>query len=196
MIQGLSKREKILLFAAALVLILYLAIQFAILPLMSRYVEALQERNYLRTVQAKVDADIADRPNIEAEHQNAQQRFESIKQLYPILVPNEEIVTDLTNMCITNGLSPTRLNITSPPYPAGTDENADGTASESLFTVITATMNVSGSYTSLTRLLDEVDSKQYVRVTNMTYTVNRPDENNTPTPSTITLNFELTYINP
>ena len=46
--QGLSKREKFLLFAAGLVLILYLAIQFVILPLASRYMEGIQERNNLR----------------------------------------------------------------------------------------------------------------------------------------------------
>jgi len=191
MVQNLSKREKILLFSAALLVILYLSIQFVILPLITSYISKLDERSHLRTVQSRVDADIANKSTIEAEHKDAEQRFESVKQQYPLLVSNEEVVTILNNLCIINGLSPSRLNITSPPYPAQTEG-----AEELLFTIITATMNVSGFYQSLVSLLDEVDTKQFIRVTNMNYTVNRQSDSALPTPSTITLNFELTFVNP
>ena len=193
MIQGLSKREKILLFSAGLVVVLYLSIQFVILPLASRYIDSVTERNHLREEQAKVDADIAQRPAIESENAEANRRFDELKQEYPLLVPNEEVVTTLTNLCILNGLSPSRLNITSTP-PTAQKEGEDTAASQ--FTVITATVNVSGSYESLTKLLDEVDTKQYIRISNMSYSVNRQRDPTEPTTSSVTLNFELTYTNP
>ena len=192
MVNSLSKREKILLFSAALVVILYLAIQFAILPLMRNYVNGIEERDHLRSVQRSVDADIDNKTNIENTHKDAVQRFDAIKQEYPLLVPNEEVVTTLNLLCITNGLSPSRLNITSPPYPTPSE---DGEEEENLFTVITATVNVTGTGGGLTSLLDEVDTKQYIRVTNMSYSLIRDAETSVANAS-ITLNFELTYVNP
>jgi len=194
MINSLSKREKILLFGAGLLVILYLAIQFAILPLMRNYVEGIEERNHLRLLQRKVDEDIRDKSTIENTHKDAEQRFDRIKQEYPLLVPNEEVVTTLNLLCITNGLSPTRLNITTPPYPTASDDS-EGTEETSLFTIITATVNVTGTYLALVQLLDEVDSLQYIRITNMSYSLIRDTESIVPTAS-ITLNFELTYVNP
>ena len=204
MVQGLSKREKVLLFAAGLLVVLYLSIQFAILPLMTRHMNAVQERNNLRTEQARVDDDIRNSAAIESAHSDAVKKFDDIKKEYPLLVPNEEVVTILTNLCITNGLSPTRLNITSPPYPtapaAGSGSGDDATP-ESLFTIITATVNATGAYTSMTSLLDEVDSKQFIRITNLSYSVQRQQTTDPtqPTPTnqdTIALNFELTFVNP
>ena len=199
MIQGLSKREKILLFAAGLVVILYLSVQFVILPLATRYVSSLSERDHLRTEQAKIDADINNKAAIENENREANQRFEAIKKEYPLLVPNEEVATILTNLCITNGLSPSMLSI-SPPPTATTQTTQEGEEqSESLFTIITATINVSGTYNSLTRLLDEVDEKQFIRITNMTYREQRQqndDAINVLPETDVTLNFELTFVNP
>lgn len=204
MVQGLSKREKVLLFAAGLLVVLYLSIQFAILPLMTRHMNAVQERNNLRTEQARVDDDIRNSAAIESAHSDAVKKFDDIKKEYPLLVPNEEVVTILTNLCITNGLSPTRLNITSPPYPtapaaSGSEgDTADATTAtpESLFTIITATVNATGSYESLTKLLDEVDTKQYIRITTMSYSVNRQRDPTEPTTTSVTFNLELTYVNP
>jgi len=198
MIQGLSKREKILLFAAGLVVVFYLSIQFVILPLATRYVTSLDERNHLREEQARVDADIAQKPAIESENAEANRRFTELKQEYPLLVPNEEVVTTLTNLCILNGLSPSMLNITSKPPAASTGE--DGSESEetdvSQFTIIEATVNVSGSYESLTKLLDEVDTKQYIRIATMSYTVNSQISEIEQPESSVILNFVLTYTNP
>ena len=115
--QGVSKREKILLFSMGLLLILYLCIQFVILPLANRYFEGRQQRDNLISEKHRVEADINNRPAIESENREAGQRFEAIKSEYPLLVPNEEVDTILTNLCILNGFRVSGFRVTSPTPP-------------------------------------------------------------------------------
>jgi len=188
--KGLSKREKMLLFAVGLLVIIYLAIQFAIIPLADRYTTGVEERSSLTTERWFVDADISNLPSIRESNATASEQFEQIKLEYPLLIPNEEIDPILTNLCINNGLKPTSLNFTGSTL-APESENAEQAA---LFTIVSVTMTVTGNYNSILRLLDDVDSKQYMRITNLGYASNRQTE--TPDDSTITLAFELTFINP
>jgi len=191
--QGLSKREKILIFSAALIALFYLAIQFAILPLISRYNIGIAERDRLAAEKSAVEFDISSRPIIENQNQTAIERFEEIKQEYPLLIPNEEIVNTLTDLCLRNGLRPTMLNIVPPDAPRR-GSNQPETPVSPLFTVITANMNVTGAYSSLLNLLDEVESLQYMRITNLGYSAGRRADSESE--DSITLTFELTYINP
>jgi len=185
--QGLSKREKILLLSVGLVALVYLAIQFAILPLITRYTDDLRERDSLVIEERMVRNDINNINNIRATNADAIEQFELIKKEYPLLVPNEEIDPVLTNLSITNGLRPSRLQFTG-------SESAPQGAQEPLFTIVTVSMNVTGSYRSLLSLLDEVDKMQYIRITNLGYATNR--QSDAPDDSSITLTFELTYVNP
>ena len=193
--QELSKREKILFFSAGLLVLLYLAVQFAILPLARRYVEGLQMRDFVIQEKADVQADFNNKSTIESSNKNADERFLAIKQQYPLLVPNEVVDTTLTNLSIKSGLSPMGFSIKTPSansqVAAGAEEQD---AAAGLFTVVNATMNVTGTYASITNLLDSVDEMQYIRVTNLNYTTNRQDE--TSNVGLITIDFELTYITP
>jgi len=193
---NISKREKILLFAVALLVILYLSIQFAIIPLATRYFDGLDQRSYLAQEKYEADDKLHNSQIIQMENEDAQKRFEDIKQEYPLLVPNEEIDTLLTNLCLKHYLRPTSLRISLPPEPtppAEGEEPAEETP-EALFTVVTATMLVTGKYESLSSLLDEVDTKQFIRITKLGYTASRPED--PPETSRINIVFELTYVNP
>ena len=201
--QGLSKREKILLGILILVGMLYLSIQFLILPLVARYMDDIQERNTLTTERARVDENISIKELLVRENEDAGQRFEAIKQEYPLLIPNEEIDTFLTNLCFKNYLRPTSLNIaiptapTPPPPPAEGVEGEEGTQEpvEGLFTIVTATMQLTGTYNALGRLVEEVDAMQHVRITNLSFTANQSEEDPSDI-GRISLDFELTYVNP
>jgi len=200
MSQGLSKREKILLFSACLLVIFYLSIQFVILPLATRYVDGLDERRVVRSEAQAVRADIANRTAIMSENQAANERFDDIRSDYPELVPNDEVHNTLTHLCLMNGLNPTRLTIVSPPpsiiaaNEGATPEQAEQAAIDGLFTIITASMQVNGNFDSLKKLLNAVDKEQYIRITNVGFAANRDNEGIEN--STMTLNFELTYVNP
>ena len=201
--QGLSKREKILLGILLLVGILYLSIQFLILPLVARYMDDLQERNSLASEKARVEENFRNEALLERENEDASQRFEAIKQEYPLLIPNEEIDTFLTNLCFKNYLRPTSLSIampTAPTPPPPPTEGVEGEEStqepvEGLFTIVTATMQLTGTYNALGRLVEEVDRMQHVRITNLSFTANQSEEE-TSDIGRISIDFELTYVNP
>ena len=201
MIQNLSKREKILLFVVAMILILYLAIQFAIVPLYNRYFDDIDERNDLRYESSIVEMEIANISTIRQSHVSAQEQLLRIKQEYPLLIPNEEIDPILTNLCLSNGLIPSTLLFTGSfgapvieeeePAPNREEKKEEP---EYLLTIVTVSMNVTGSYRSLLGLLAEVDSLQYIRITNLSYAV--PRQTGAPDDSRISITFELTYVNP
>ena len=193
MIQNLSKREKILLFAAALLVIFYLAFQFAILPLFNRYMDDLDERNNLSIERMMVEHSISRKAEIRQSHTTAQEQFDRIKQEYPLLIPNEEIDPVLTNLCLSNDLIPSTLRFIG---SVGIPE-AKGTAGgehDYLLTLVNVSMNVTGSYRSLLGLLEDVDSMQYIRITSLSYAAVR--QAGAAEDSRIAITFELTYVNP
>ena len=193
----LTKREKILLFSAVLLVFVYLAFQFGFLPLYERYSEAQSVHERLSEVRATGDRNIANRNAIIEANNNAHIRLEGLLRDYPLLVPNEEVDTTLTHLCLRNMLRPSMLRITRPPpHEPGSQSGPNGDDAQNneppVFTVITAAMNVSGTYASLMNLFDEVDTMPYIRITNVSYSESRDESDD----ASISLTFELTYINP
>ena len=191
---GLTKREKILIFSAGLVALFYLVFQFGFLPMYSRYAEAQAERERLAEEKAKVEANIIHEPSIVDANRDARDRYDQIKQDFPLLAADEEIDAVLTNLCVSNNLIPTSLAINRPDaVTTQKKQNEEEDAGQPLFTVITVSMNVTGSIPSLIGLLDDLEQLPYIRLANVSYSEGRGDEINK---GSIKLTFELTYINP
>jgi hypothetical protein len=188
--QGLSKREKALLLAVGLLIMVYLAVQFAILPLADRYIEARQTRDFLTEELHTVEMDIASKPAIIESHTAAGERYEELKLEYPTLVPDEEIDALLTDLLLSHNLQPRRLNWTMPKAP----QSGEGESTSSVFTIVSATVHIYGSFNSLLQLLDEVDSMQHARITNLNYTMHNQQDNTNL--SSMTIDFELMFIAP
>jgi len=192
--QGLTKREKILLLSAALLVLFYLSFQFGFIPMYERYTDGQAERDVLAFEKATVEENLANRQSIVDTNNNARQQLDMLKQDFPLLVPNEEISTVLTNLALTNNLSPSALNITRPPDPPRSTENDGQETTGPLFTVVTVTMSVTGNFSSILGLVDDVDKLAYISIINMSYSESRnPEESGF---GSIALTFELTYINP
>jgi len=191
--QELSKREKILIFCAAVLALFYLAFQFGFLPMYTRYTEALAERERLAEEKAIIEENIANKPSIVDDNNNAREQFDFIKQDYPLLAADEEIDVVLTDLCVSNGLIPTMLRIDRPPDPVQGAKKDEQDTEQQLFTVITVVMNVTGNIPSLLGLLDDIDGLPYIRISKMNYSENRRDDTNL---GGFQLTFELTYINP
>ena len=173
---GLTKREKILLFGAGLVLILYLSIQFAIIPLSNTYRTATEERDRLRHERDTHDMEARMLPDLRIRSTETRERFYELTSGYPTIVENEEIDFKLTTLSNRHNLSPVSLRITPqpPPPPAPEPEDGEDVYIPDLptFTKSTVQMNVVGSYASLMRLLDEVSSIEYIRLTDVNYSKN------------------------
>ena len=208
---GLSRREKILLFSLGLVALIYLAIQFVIIPLATRYSDGIDERERLRSEKAIHEIEVANLPSLRDQHTAARERFELLTRGYPENVPNEIIDNRwLTPICNNNNMSIVSLRFAQreetplrPPtdQPTTVRYQEDGTPIEEIpevepmpvFTKVTAFMNVTGSYQSLLRLIDEVDSTEFLRLTGTGYADSR--EGIFSDSSSISLTFEVTLVN-
>jgi len=200
---GITKREKILLFGAGLVLILYLSIQFAILPLSNAYNTGIEERDRLRSERDAHDMEASMLPNLRTRSTETRERFYSFTSGYSIIVPNELTDQRLTSLCNANNMRITSLRfaprMVAPPTPLQYDdegnlieeEEEDETDYYPVFTYVTAFMNLTGTYSSLLNLIDEVIATEYIRLTSVSYTRNVQESIEA---STISLTFEVTYL--
>jgi len=197
---GITKREKILLFGAGLVLILYLSIQFAIIPLSNAYNTALDQRDQLRTERDAHDMEASVLPGLRNRSTETRERFYELTSGYPMLVPNELTDQRLTSLCGENNMRIVSLRFSPrpvvPPTPPQYDdegniiEEDEDTHYYPIFTYVTAFMNVTGNYSSLMNLIDEVVETTYIRLTSASFTRNFTE----PEMSTISLTFEVTYL--
>jgi len=186
---ALTKREKILLFAVGLIAILYVSIQFVILPLSNRYSEGIADRDRLNIEKSSHDMEAATLPSLRDRNVEAHFKFSELIEDYPIIEPNEIIDKMLTTLVNNNNLRPTSLRFAPrdepPPPPAG-----QAPAPE--FIKVTAQMNVVGSYISLVRLMDEVSNITFMHLTTIGFTQNR--QLGLEDQSSINLTFELTFV--
>jgi len=201
---SITKREKILLFSVGMVAIVYFAIQFAIIPMSTRYTTGISERGRLTDEKAAHEMEVNTLPALRERKTEAYQRFDELTAGYPTIVENEEIDHMLTSLSNRNNLSPISLRITPRPAPAPATVNGEngenGTAAEngteqydpSLpdFTKSTVQMNVIGSYQSLMRLIDEVNRIQYIHLTSVGFAENiiMPDQ------ARISMTYEITFL--
>jgi len=186
--QGLSKREKIMLLVLGLLALLYVAWQFAFVPLYDNYTEAKMERDRLRLEREILELKILRLTSIEEANKLANDEYADITKDYPLLISNDEIDTLLTNLVLGVGMDIRSIRI----FPAPSD------ADSVLFTIMGVTMSLEGSYTMLLHLLDEVEVIPNISITTMSFSENRntaADDAARGT-GTISIGFELMYITP
>jgi len=192
---GMTKREKIMLFTVGSIAIIYLAIQFLIIPLSTRYSEGLSERGRLNDEKAAHEIEVATLPLLRERQAEAYTNFDELTAGYPVIVENEEIDQMLTTLSIRNVLRPTSLRITPRPALAPAPEPEDGeegyTPSLPEFTKATVQMTVVGHYNSMLRLLNDVSNKEYMRLTNLSFN----DNKSIPELSRVSLTYEITFLN-
>ena len=98
--QELSKREKILIFCAAVLALFYLAFQFGFLPMYTRYTEALAERERLAEEKAIIEENIANKPSIVDDNNNAREKFDFIIFLTPQIIANIDQMREATKQAL------------------------------------------------------------------------------------------------
>ena len=197
---GISKREKIMLFGAGLILILYLAIQFAIMPLSNAYNTGIEERDRLRSEKEAHDMEAAILPSLRIRSTETRERFYELTSGYSTIVPNELTDQRLTSLVGTNNLRVESLRFSPRPVapltPPQYDNDGnliveDKTDFFPALTYVTAFMSLVGSYDSLMNLIDEVGDTEYIRLTSVSLTRRYRDSIDV---STISLTFEVTYL--
>lgn len=184
MIKNLSKREKILMFSALLLLITYLVVQFAIYPMFTRYTSAGAELLHLEGERFDVEMNIANLPLTRDLNDSVHERLDALRAAYPKLVPNEDIDVLMTGLVLRHNLSPTLLNISRPPA------QADDETEFEFFTHVTVTMNLIGSLDSLQGLVREVKNTNFMRIISLSHS----ESTEATALSTQSITFELLYV--
>lgn len=210
--QKLTKREKILLFSLGVVAVVFLAVQFIIMPLANRYNTGIEEREHLRSEKALHEIEVASLPSLRQQNIDSRERFEKLTSGYPENVPNEIIDNRwLTPLCNFNQLSIISLRFAQrdelppPPPPTQPDrvsyQDPDAPEEEvyvpeprPVFIKVTAFMNATGTYQNLLHLIDDVSNTEYLRLTNVGFTDDLQG-NLSELGSTISLTFEVTMLN-
>jgi hypothetical protein len=193
---GLSKREKTLLFCVGLIALVYISFQFGIYPLYTRYIAGQDEQARLADEITFFEINLTNELAIRGGNRAAHEEFEALKQAFPPRMPNEAIDSILTGMCLRNGLSPTMLRITevdAPQESPAPNSSGEQEAAVPIFVIVTANMNLAGEYSALVDLLDEVESIEHIRLTQVSYS--EPSRIVSQGSANISLVFELTMLN-
>jgi len=160
---GLSSKEKRLLLTAAFLGIFYLAFQFGFTPLYNEYKEKSEEYDRLIEEQARVQATLATAAIVREAHENAAADYKKIEADYLLVGADTDLSRMLTNLCRDNGLESLGLSFAD---PAALRLPGSGEMEPAFYTV-SASMNVSGSYADIRRLLDVVYEDNNVRITRL-----------------------------
>jgi len=197
---GISKREKILLFVVGIIAILYVSIQFVILPLSERYNTGLRERETLITEVHAHELAVGNLPLLRERYDETYERFDSLTSGYPRLVPNEETDRMLTTRLLNNNFNISSLRFAprpAAPPPPIIDHDDDGKPIYGeprfdVFTKVTVFINATGTYEDFLQVLSEVSNTEYLRLTNVSF--QRGWMAAIDNAATISLTFEVTYL--
>jgi hypothetical protein len=193
--QELTKREKILFFSMLVIAVIYVSVQFGILPMYNRYLDNVTERHRLQEDKVNVDYSIAGKPSVIEFYNTASERYAAAKADYPLLVPTDVVHTILTDLCWSSrlGVGSLRMNVLNDASDSSYDEEEG--SPPPVFATVNAVMEVVGTPAALMSLLDAVDKITHIRVTNSTYIVFRTRDAEILDLGEITIHFELMYLN-
>lgn len=208
---GLNKREKIMILGAAIFVLIFLSFNYMIIPLNKQYIQKTEEYDSLDMERELVESKFNNEALTYVGHQRGEEAFNEIKKDYPFVMPNEQLDSILTKICLDNRLTPVTLGISDAEdfvlkkpdeeteeeveeenIPNESEESEE-TAPPSALLVVTATMTLRGEYNSIKNLIDEIDKIDYIRISRLTFSLN----NDTPTTNmpNISIFFEITMLN-
>jgi len=206
--QELSKREKILIFIAVIVVLVFVAFQFFIMPVYSKYTAKSDEYDNLSYEKEQLDMKIRSEELTRNNYIDLENDFMEIKESYPAVMSNEELDRMMTGLCLENKLNPVKLEISvEETAEEGTEaqtesagEETDSTEDETdsaeeqavPFVVATVKMNLGGDYNSMKGLIDTVEGKDYIQITQISYA--KEKDTSTPSDSNISVIFEVTML--
>lgn len=199
---GLTKREKVLLFIAAVLFIGILGFKFLLTPAYVAYDNAKTKHDNLANTKQIVEQKIENESNTRQSYTDALTNFEDVETLYPPIMTNEELDILITSMCLEHKLKPTMLGMsvreqeTPDTKPVPEDSGDDAPQDASLFAVTTATINATGSFSDLQNLIKTVEKISYIKISAMSYSEPKSQAiaNTQKKPSSVTLTFDVTML--
>jgi len=164
--KGFTKREKRLLLLMAVVGFSALMIVYVILPFFNRLQDENDRYSELTFEQMQMQMLFMRAPVIHNEHADALQQLEAARERFLNEAHISEIGRMLTALCEAHNLNVINQQLASPVVPEEFDA----------FLVMPVTMTLNGMYDDLNRLLDTVYNIEYLRITRVSFNMNRTEE--------------------
>ena len=185
----LSKREKRLIFIAAIFAILAVMVMLVILPLFNLYSDTTMEYNDLATRRAQMEVALMTEESIRAGYENELALFNHLRTIYSGDSFSSDIGRMLTQMVMRYDLAPISQNI-SPPTDFIPPSEDNGAEEYVVFSTMSVSMVVAGEYVNVKRLLDTIEDNQYIRVSEVTLRFSEDEYQNIST-ERINIKFEV-----
>ena len=179
----LSKREKRLLFALAIIAIVSGGVFFFILPMYRSYASGTEMYDNLQFEKYETEIKLMNEGLTQAAYQNVVNIVYEIFDYYPSLYASEDIDRKLTGLCLESGMMPLALSM-SAPQPLELSE-----MDNDMFISVTANMRVNGGFDSLKQLIALTENTGTIRITNIGLNVNKQEGFDAPLD--IMLTFEV-----
>lgn len=158
---GLTKRERILIIVGLSFVVLFLAYTYLISPAVDNYNEKTELYAQLQFDRDSTVNKIASEQNVMTIYDNTLASYNELKQLYPEEMSNQDLDNLITGICLKYNLRPTSLGISG---------NRDDTETD----IINATIKVSvnTNYYDLQRFINTINNTTYIQISMLNYSVN------------------------
>ena len=180
--KGLSNREKKLLWFLGIFAFTAGMVMLVLMPLYNRLLDEQVVLDNLKLDKVKAEALLAEAPTIRQNNKTAIETYEEMKEIFL----KEEHISEIGRM-LTGLVQEHRLT----PIDQKLSEPVDFEEGDAIL-IVAATMTVSGLYNDLTRLLNDVETIEYLRVNGVSFTVAQDQPFGTL--SKISLSFEVIMI--
>lgn len=218
---GLTKREKVLIIIAVSIVVIFVAFKFVFLPVYDKYYETTEKNAQLDTDKQLMELKLLNEKLIKESFKKAQAKHDDSKKHFPEIMTNEELDRLITGLCLENNVIPTLLGmsvikkeepVSSEPVSseAALDEKtlSDRTTSSkssseesssepeliSVFAIATATINASGTYEDLQKIITQVNETTHIRINSLKYVYTKAAADSGIKPPEITIVFEVTMV--
>ena len=192
--KGLSKREKWLLLIMVVFGVFALMVVYIIVPMNDELNDKETKRSELEFEKLRIEQTLMLESSTRDSLDEAKGTHKGVAARFLSESSVSEIGRMLTELCEEHNLFPISLNTTAPVgfTTGGKDrEEAAKLAAESAFSIVTASMTVSGGYDSLKSLLDTAEQTEYLRVSRVSFGRNVDDW---PEVGNISITFEVTML--
>ncbi|MCL2095734.1 MAG: hypothetical protein FWH10_02385 [Oscillospiraceae bacterium] len=185
----LSKRERVLIFTAAVTVTAYITMQFIIFPMYNLTGVLSEEYDALAMEMRRTEIKLDNEPGIILSRMKAEEKFNIINISYPVNISNEKISGILTELCRESGFnSILSLSVSPQKRPADEDTGA--------FYEVEVTASLNGDYNSVRNLISVLGQTDNIKISRLSLSV-RPEsdyEFYSSNISNITVSFEFTVM--
>lgn len=158
----LSRREKVLLYLLACVMIIAGALKFLILPSIEDMNDIQTKIDEAMLTEIEMKAKISNKDAVKANVSKTTEEINTLAEDFYSLMPNEDIDSLITELLISKALVPDSMIIS--PLTDALSDSAESQSAYSCIKMCYVNVHAIGTYSDLSRLIEEVSDDKALRI--------------------------------